>query len=152
MDDVLWELFNSFCFFSRIYPLLTNFGLGYLWDIYLVHIYISLYLPLKILANLQRFFLLWHMSKAPRGVVFAHMLGFFILFDPDFRAIGKVVDQLRSLIQVKRSYICFTQAFKQDMSRNRSGFFLSILFFGNKVLEQNNGLCGKELLKFLITD
>lgn len=63
------------------------------------------------------------MSNAPHGVIFSHILGFFILFNPrlqgytrSYRATLKALSnsKLQVLFQVTVTCICFTQAPKYD--------------------------------------
>ena len=77
------------------------------------------------------------MSNAPRGVPFAYILRFFILFNPRLQGYIKScratkkpfsTSKLQVLIQVTIRCICFTQALKYDRRRNRVGLFLAPSF------------------------
>ena len=71
-----------FIFLAKFIPFSQILVLGVFdIDIFSLYLYVFVFI-LKILVNLQWFFFLSDMSNAPCGVLFSHILGFFILFNP----------------------------------------------------------------------
>lgn len=88
-------------------------------------------------------------------IVFAHILGFFIVFNPSLQEHIKSCGAAEKLFSRKN----FRCSFKWQqavpvllkhltMSRNTVGFFLSLFFLCNNLLLQNSSLCTKDLLNF----